>query len=469
MKSKTLLSAFIAIFIATIFIACDDDLNSVGDSIQPDGDNVEMGTDSFNITARTIALDRIYAKTASGLLGNYNDPLLGAIKSDYLFEFYCPDSLTSKDNPFWKAFAIDSVKLNIVIQHRAYTGDSTATMGVAAYEVNNYLDKNYYSDIKPSDYCDLSKPLLKSAYTVSSSPIVDSTRSFSFNMDTTYMGHRFLNEFRRDGSKTFTSSNNLREFIKGVYLTTNFGSGNILNVSYTYMLIYYKYKGLATDGVTDSIRTNGFRLTTAPDVIQMNRIVNTYPSSLLTAEGTGKTYIKAPAGLYTEIEIPIGKIMARRKEKGYTILNSASLSIKGNSEEESKMGLSKPSYILLVNKDSIDTFFGGKGSGKLNYTTNTIIQRTSSTNTYNLGNLGSLIDHYIRQKEDNNESFSESDVLKYSLIPVTVVATTTSLTSSGTYTTIPSTVAHQMSPTGAILRTDAENMVMALIQSKFKR
>ena len=460
MKIKTILGAIAAFLLINVFFACDDDLNSVGDSIQPLGDNVIMGTDSFVVTARTIALDRVFVSSTASLLGKYDDPVFGSIRADYLSEIYIPDSISFED----RAFAVDSVTLSLVSQ--TYTGDSTATMGLAAYEVTNYLEKNYYSDINPADYCDISTAnvLTRSAYSVATTPVSsDGYRTYSFPMDTTLVGHRFLNEWQTR-PETFRNSNNFRDFFKGMYITTNMGSGSLLDVVYTYIIVYYRYNGRNVADTSDSIRTSAVRLTTSPtDVIQMNRIQSTYPAYMLT-EGTGSSYIKSPAGLYTELKIPIGKIMARRKEKGYTMMNAAALKILSNAEKEAETGLSAPSTLLLVNSDSINTFFETKSLP--NNKTSLIVSRTTTTNSYSLSNISLLIEHYIDKYEAENSTIDESLTLKYCLVPVGYDATTSYDYYGSSYLTYTS-VYHQMKPAAAILRTGANNLKLALIQSKY--
>ena len=71
MKSKALLSLIITILMV-VFISCDDDLNKIGNSILPEGDDIFVYVDTVAITARTVSLeDSVYAKSQMGLLGNY--------------------------------------------------------------------------------------------------------------------------------------------------------------------------------------------------------------------------------------------------------------------------------------------------------------------------------------------------------------------------------------------------------------
>ncbi len=84
MKVKSIF-AIVSCFIALAFASCDDDLNSIGGTIQPPADSISVLTDTLAIKARTIWMqDSVYARTINGVLGQYEDNLLGTIKSDYL-------------------------------------------------------------------------------------------------------------------------------------------------------------------------------------------------------------------------------------------------------------------------------------------------------------------------------------------------------------------------------------------------
>lgn len=461
MKIKTLLSLFIA-FLALSFIACDDDLNSVGSNMQPKDDEIFVGVDTVIITAKTVSLnDSVYARTTFGVLGEYTDPVFGKIKSDYMSEFYCPDNTSFHEN----FIEIDSVKFNIGFDPYSFTGDSINPMGLAIYEVNKNLDKNYFTNIDASDYCDMSKTLTKGVFTIKNLPI-NTNSGYQYReiylKTANSFGQRFYNEWKNTNGETFKNSDSFRKFFRGIYVTPNFGTGSLINVSYTRLNIYYKYKyGLASDGVSDSIEAKIFTLPVTPEVIQMNRIRNDQSViKQLTAADANKTYIKSPAGVCTEITIPLKEIIEKSKEN---TLNSVTFRLKEFVEEEEKSGLNRPTYLLFVNKDSIADYF--VNSNTPNFETSFIMQRVTTNNTYNFitaaggsastsaANISALINYYIKHYK-NSTNIPD---LKYLVIPVSASAN-----SSGIYS-----VYNLMSPTSAIFRTNSENMKMGLIFSKY--
>lgn len=454
MKFKTFLST-LAVSAVFLFTACDDDLNSIGNNIQPGGDDVELKPDTVVITAETVSFeDKIYAQTEFGTLGKYTDPILGTVKSDYLCEFYTASDLTFKDN-FER---IDSLSLDIVFE--TYSGDPNATMGLTAYELTSNLDKNWYTNIDATSYCDMTKPLGKTAYTIKSMPVSNYMRTLSLKLDKEDIGKRIYNKWLENPEYLKDSKKFRDNILKGVYVTTDYGSGSLIDVSYTFLNLYYSYWGKkVTDTEIDSLYTYSMRLSVVSDIIQLNRIQNTDLSSLTNNSDPNKAYMKSPAGVYTQLTVPIGEIAEKRKNGNYTVLNSANFKLKGFTEEEVGIGLKRPSTLLMVNKDSIENFF--ESNNKVDNITSMVISRDTTSNTYSFGNMALTIDYYIDQLSKDGKTIQPSDVLKFYLIPVEYKSSTNSSGVTETW------VYNTMRPTGAIFRTDEKNMKMSLIQSKY--
>lgn len=459
MKLKALLSTLF-VMSSIAFVACDDDLNTVGDSIQPGGDEASLIADSVTITAETVSFeDKVYARTAYGTLGQYNDKILGAVKSDFLCEFYVSPEFTFKD----RLASIDSVSVSVLFNgtKSGYIGDSTAVMGISAYKVVNDLTKAYYTNVDPAQYCDFSQPAIAStAYSVKGIPIVSSVRAIMLKLDTVDMGRRIYNEWLADKT-IFNTPSDFKRVVKGLYIANTYGSGSLINVEQTYLNIYYSYIGRNTADTADSIRTSGISFPVTPDVIQLNKVENSKAGidKLTDPAITDKAYVKTPAGVYTKINIPIGQI-AKKRDEGYKLLNSASFTLKGYTEIEQDMGLSSPTLLLCVPQDSLANYFEKNKTPSVD-PTSMIIQRTASSNSYSFGNMASYIDYYITKMTENGATIAADAQLTYCIIPVE--AQTSS--SSSSYTCI----YHTMKPTGAVFRTDEKNMKMSIIQSKFNK
>lgn len=474
MKFKLLLNLTIAIF-AIVFIACDDNLDTIGSNIQPDGDDIAVYTDTVIITAKTVSLeDSVYARTAFGVLGEYVDPIFGTVKSDYLSELYCPENLSFRD----KTTSIDSVHLSVIFE--SFVGDSISPIGVSAYRVTKSLEKNYFTNIKPTDYCDLKESLGQGLFSIRNSMLPDEggLREFKLEVDNS-VGQELYDEWERTDGKVFTNSDELRKFFKGIYVTTTFGSGSLININTTALQVYYSYTGRNLDNTADSTRIAMLRLPVTSEVIQMNRVQNSIPSNLFE-NGDTRTYLKSPAGVCTELTIPLKKIMEIAETKGEgknNKLNSATFKLKGYTEEEEKTNISQSPHLLFINKDSIKTFFTNPNKIALSDNKTSFIMirdgyytTASTTNTYNFSysnttsvsnNIATLINHYADYYKDK----TDIPDLKYLVIPISVAGQSVSSGYTSVYTF--TNVYNQMYPTTAIFRTDKDNMKMPLIFSSY--
>lgn len=459
MKIKTLLTLAIA-FLVISFVACDDNLSQLGTSIQPEGDKILIGTDTIVLEAKTVSFnDSVYARTSYGLLGEYIDPVLGKIKSDYLCEFYCPENMKFEDN----ILSIDSIVLNTDFVY--FTGDSVAPMGVSVYGVKDSLKAFFFTSTDPSKYIGKEPKLYgQKAFTIQDLP--DSTEASSDYSSIKYkyiptkldlnIAKDFYKEWK-DNPKTFENSNTFKKFFKGVYVTTTFGSGTLININRTELIIFYKNTVRKADNSADSIVHSTFRLPANAEVIQMNHIKNEIPEEIFSDYKT-KTYMKTPAGVYTSITIPLKDIIEKGENdygKEHTI-NAANFKIKGFTEEEVNSGLSRPASVLFINKDSLPNFFYNK---KLPDNNVSFVVSRSTTNSYDFGNISTIINHYADYYKDK----SEIPDLEYLIIPV---STTYSTVSSQTVLT---DVYNLMYPTSTIFRTDSANMKMSVIYSKYNK
>lgn len=447
-------SFILGLFTVLLFISCDDDLKTVGSNIQPEGDDILVETDTFFIKARTIPLDSIYAWSTNPLLGKYEDEIFGTIQSDYLCEFNCPDSVRF----LGEDVKIDSVMVSVTFIE--YSGDTLAPMGLAAYELNSTLTNNFYTNVDPAAYCDMSKVLGTGSYTITTASKYTSNNVVMRTVRATIpnsLGERFYQESLRSNN-AFRNPDKFREFFPGVYLTNSFGSGSLLEVYSTSLDIYYNYNDVKGNhnNTQDTIRNGLLFFAVTPEVIQLNHVENSIPSDLLQ-EGTDELYIKSPAGVCIEVELPVLEILNSIGNDKTKSINSANFTFRGYTEREEALKnnmMSYPDYLLFIDKDSIDSFF--KNKKLIDYKTSTYIQRNSTTNTYNLGNLASIIMEY-----KNRENLTQNP--KFVLMPVNISSTSSS---SGSATI--NRIYNYMKPLTAIIRGDDTNdMKMGIIYSKY--
>lgn len=455
MKVKSVL-IIISCLVALAFVSCDDSLNAVGGSIQPPADTISVTTDTLVVQARTISMqDSVYARTINGVLGQYEDNLFGTIKSDYLCQFFYPEKAKFQDN----LLAIDSAQF--IIGFNSYSGDTLAPMGLSVYEATKLIPQNFYTNTNPQMYIGDKPTLLASeAYTISGTKIVAvnsgvKLREIVADLGVDF-GKRIYNGWKNN---VFKDQETLNKFFKGTYVTTNFGSSSLIRVSYSSIAIHYKYNDVKGnhDKTKDTIRTSTFSLAVTDEVMQLNSIKNKNPKELFV-EGTGATYLKTPAGVYTEVTLPIKQIKANMDAKKFKTINTALFNLKGYTERESTASyeLGRPTYLLLINKDSIDSFFSSR---QLSYGISNILSgRRTSNNVYSFSNISRLINTYMNMNLDKDPVFA--------VIPVDRRYVVES-DSQGNQSEKVVGITNYLQPSTSIIRSDPQNMRLELVYSKF--
>lgn len=403
MKIKFL--PFIAAF-ALAFVACDDTLSDVGSSIQPSEDQLEVFTDTLGVDGTTVLVDSVYARTYYGLLGTYTDKEYGTISSDYLCQYYCPKGLIDKDASL--ITSIDSMKLELRYSKTgSWVGNPDAPMGMTVYEVNKALAKDFYTNTNPSEYCDKSIKLGAMGYTINNSGVPDSIKNESGYVPSIVVPlsknlvTRFSDEYFKNGKKAFQSPQAFNEFFKGTYVANSYGEGAIVNISETRMLLYYTYKldkkGDDHVGKLDSTAAASTIMLVTEEVIQMNDIQNSNMDNLLSPESNKtKSYIKSPAGVVTQLSMPIGEMI--EKVKGAQV-NSLRLQF-GVKPNKDKNKLQAPPYLLLIPESEIKGYFENDKlpDGKTSF----VAKYDSTSYTYTFSNIGPFIKEMEKKYEKEN-------------------------------------------------------------------
>jgi hypothetical protein len=168
------------------------------------------------------------------------------------------------------------------------------------------------------------------------------------------------------------------------------------------------------------------------------------------------TYLKTPAGIFTEMTIPVEKIMANHVND---TLNTAKIILtRINNTVKNNNQMKTPTSVLMIHKDSIDSFFN---SNKIPNNKDSYIA-TMTGNNYIFNNISNLIRLMFNQKMNGKASANWDKVV---LIPVT----TSTRTSNNTTTIIK--VSHDMSLTSTKLVGGSENphadLKLSVIYSKF--
>jgi hypothetical protein len=435
-----------------ILSGCNDTLTLVGTSIQPESDRPIAYADTLYMTGKTVKTDSVYARTIYGSLGEIYDPMFGNLESDFMCQFYCPENFRFKYEP--ANGKIDSVRFKIY--YSSWIGDSLTPMKVQLYEVTSSMNNNYYTNADPSLYCDKKISLGSQSYTAYDMTLSDSIRELdsyspviTINMPTE-IGQRFY-DATQNTPEVFNSQEAFNEFFKGIYVTNTYGTGNIITIDGSSMYIYYNKVLEGSDG-QDSlvVASEGFSVTS--EVIQLNRFKNTDMQHLLV-ENDSVAYLKTPAGVYTELTIPIGALTEKLENK---IISNMSFSLRAYPQDTWQYALTPPTTLLVLPRDSVDSFFVNNEIE--NNTTSFLSTYTESTRTYSFGNIANLVKTHLET--------SPNEDIHLAVIPVTQrTGTYTSGYYSYEYTLA---IENYLTPSAVKLRIDKESMLLRLTSIEYQ-
>lgn len=461
MKLKTIYKLLIITFVAILTFSCNDTLDQVGFSIQPEKDRLTVGIDTLQLQARTVQVDSIFGKTNYPVLGEYADPVFGSMKSEYIAEFYLPKGMEFKEGA-----VIDSVRVEIA--YTSMIGDSIAPMRLSVYEVIKSLKgTNDYTHINPELFADMSAPLGEQSFTgrnstnrIKSYTAEDYStvtyREYFINVEVPKaIGEEFLEEYKKAGHGKLSDTDTFREFFPGLYFTTSFGNSTIISADLTSLFVHYHYldeKGSSTK--QDTIRTDVFRLNNTPEVRQINHIKSSNDELLI--DNSEVTYIKSPAGVNTEIKFPISEVHENLQSMALNLVNFTVYALADESENK-MVKLNPPDYLLLVNKDSLSGFFENR---KLRDNVTSFLSEKfdPTAYSYKFNNISSMINYY--NQENNDEPYD----LVYYLIPVE--ATYTTVQQGYSSQQMLTKIQNLMWPTATILDKREGSLQLELIFSK---
>lgn len=455
MKSKLLLLSMVALAI----VSCNDDLKMIGSTIQPDSDKITVYADSFMLTAKTIAVDSIYARSTAGYLGNFYEPLFGSLKSDYMSQFYCPDNFKFKEKP--NDGIIDSVEFQLAYMQSL--GDTLAPMHAQVFQITKDLPKNFYTNINPREYCDKSILLGEKTYTAYDESLSDEIKKeIAEGKRPQYVRIPFSQAFGQNfynatinTPEHFKSQEAFNKYFKGVFVTTNQGQGNILYVLETSINFFYKFtvNEKTKEGKdTTYVKKTSEKFAVTPEVLQLNQFKNGDLEELLKPNDR-ISYLKTPAGVFTQVTIPLSKMAEKIEDR---ILNNMEFSIKLLPQEswEYSLTLKTSKNVLLVPKDSMQTFFKER---KINDNITSFLAEYNSQR-YNFGNIVNLLRNQIKVAKEKNEKVKDIEML---IIPV--VKQSISSGYGGEYTT---GLTNYLSPSATKLLTDSATLKIEVSSSK---
>ena len=454
----------VLVIAALTFAACDDTTEGIGGSITNKIDNINISDSAFNVTTKSIVAGAVLSRNNTGLIGKMKDPETGNyVKGDYMTQLSVLPTFSVDTLDYIKLANKGSIEADscyLLVSYNASYGDTIAPMKVTAYEMTKPMaeDKEYYSDYDAFNF--------KEGWVSENNQHWSSNYNLSNTSDVKNFKIYLNKEYKKDG-KTYknygsyimqtyaehpeyfkTNYKFLHNVCPGFYIKNVGGTGNMAKIWNTELIFYWtRHKTIkAKDGVTDSTAVGiGYnRFDGTEEVLQLNKIQNDKKSMEQLASQENWTYLKSPAGIFTEVTLPIDDIMKGHEKD---TLNTATISFPrlNNENEDNPYNFATPSTILMVQKDSLQSFFEKSklADNRTSYTAS-YSSTGSYKNAYTFQNIANLVSAMYKNK-GKGENWN-----KVVLVPVNVITTTQG------YTTVISKINHDMSlaSTRLIVGTD---------------
>jgi hypothetical protein len=422
MKLKYL---YIGLLSALIY-SCDDATTGIGDSTIAAGDSISAGVSVYDVYTRSILADSVYARTSTAYLGKYTDPHFGEFSADFITQFNCTDNFEFPET------IQEITSINMRMFYDSYFGDATNAMRMQIDTLDKVIPEKelstFYTSVDPTQYYnENSNPVARKAFAARGASASDTTivNYDSFGNTTSYsyywqdvklpltLGQHMFNKYKEDKNNYKNAETFIKNVLKGFYVHCTHGDGTILYINDMQLHLNFKYLIESSSGKVDSLVNGSTIFAATKEVIQANHFQNSDRLKELVEE-KDYTYLKTPAGIFTEVTLPIEEIAEIHMRD---TLNAASITFtRYNEKSESKYPMGIPQTLLMVRKSEMYDFFeknetyNGKTSFIAEY-----VSSSANANTYSFPNISSLITQCINEKKAGKNN---GDWNKVVLIPV---------------------------------------------------
>ena len=419
---------FCVALLASLLYSCDDATTGIGDSTIATGDSIPAGAAIYEASTRSILADSVYARTSTAYLGKYTDPTYGEFTADFIAQFNCGDNFKFPET-------VQKVTgLQLRLYYGSHFGDSLNAMRLQVDSLNRIIPEGelstFYTNIDPKQYYNPNtQPLARKAFSAKGISAEDSTYTYTdsygyTNSYTSYwqtvklptsLGQEMYDKYVKNQDYYKDSEQFIKNVLKGFYISCTHGDGTILYIDDMQLILNFEYLTESSSGKVDSLANGATVFAATKEVIQANRFQNSERLEELVKR-SDCTYLKTPAGIFTEVTLPIEDIAEMHQRD---TLNAVSITFtRYNEKNETGYNMGIPQHLLMVRKSDMYKFFEKNKlhDNKTSYLAE-FVSSGSNANTYSFNNIASLVTYCINEK---NNGTIEEDWNKVVLIPVKV-------------------------------------------------
>lgn len=409
MQYRNMKKSLATLFAAVVCcIACDDTTDKIGSSIIPENDVIEIQTKTYYASTRSIAADSVLGRTDKVYLGRFTDPQTGSIlEADFMAQFNCVEG----GNVFPAKGEIkgdSAVRTELRLLFTTFFGDSTNTMEAEVYQLEKTLTEGekYYTNIDPTLFYDSTvQPLAKKVYTAIDYTLEDSELEDSEHYANVCIplpnsiGNNIIKQYHEHPEHFANATSFIENICPGYYVKSTHGDGTILYIDQVALNVYF------ADAKNDS--TYATQFVSSEEVLQTNRFSTQQMEPLV--EDTTATYLKTPAGVFTEVTLPIAEMMA----DGDSINSAKIIFTRYNDMTVSRFKFGTPQTLLMVRKDDMNSFFE---KNQLTDNISALYTTYDAThNRYEYSNIARLVIHAENERKAWLAAHTEATEEDYAL------------------------------------------------------
>ena len=455
-------------FTAMAMISCNEDTDSIGTSLTQNTDQLKISTGIYEATTRSILADSVYARNFDCFFGLVKDPETDTyVMNEFMAQFNVLEDLVLPDEEQIISLddegeiVADSCEIWLYFDKSNCYGDSLTPMKMGVLELGKAMDSEavYYSNYDPEAEGYIRPDGLKKdlVFTLANLTYSDSLRYTSSYRD--YARVTLNDEYKDKSGKKYSNYGTyiLRNYYEhpeyfknsytfvhslcpGFYFKLLDGLGVMAKMDRIVLRIFYSYQSYSEEKKLTGLLT----LASTPEVLQTVKVTNEKAGLERLVSEDDCTYLKSPAGIFTEVTLPVDEIM-----DGHLLdyLLSASMSFQRlNSEDpKNKYNFDAPETVLLLPKDSLNSFFEKEKT----YDYKSSYVATLRKNNYSFTNLGDLITDMYSEKiigvlDDPNWIKNHPDWNKVVLVPITTPSITTTTTNTTTSVSTTTAISHEI-------------------------
>jgi hypothetical protein len=458
---------------AMAIISCDEDTGTLGDSLTSEGNKLIVTAKNYNVLTSSMQVDSVYSRERQCYVGKVLDPETGTyVKSEFTTQFnmmeYAAEELPKKesildidengeiraDSSFFMIYfdvqssygdTLTPMKLRVSELDKPitginarYTNFNPRTQGYLRADglsfdkmftirdlnrtdsIRYLVDTNLHrtSDTKDSGWYDYMRIWLNDPYTDKNGKKYPNYGTYILR---TFYDHP---EYFKN---SFAFINNV---CPGFHFETVDGTGVMAKIKEISLYVFFNFNNNGRKS------TNYLMTTSTEEVVQTTTVSYDKYAIKNLVDDNSCTYIKSPAAIFTEVELPVDEICTTHPSDS---ILSAKVSFNriNNTTDTPEMALTTPSNLLLIEKDSLNSFFLNNSVYNNSYAYN----GTLSKNAYSYSNISNLVTRMYNNKvkgmkSDPNWTAKHPNWNKALLVPVEEVTVTSSSYGSTTSSTI---------------------------------